>query len=128
MPFARIDLVKGRSAAERQAIGEAVYQALLSIGVPAEDRFQVVAEHDLENFIFSKTYLNVARTEALIFIQITMNEGRTVELKRALCAGIADRLEALGQRRQDVFINLVEVKKENWSFGDGVAQYAPADA
>lgn len=128
MPFARIDLVKGRSAAERQAIGEAVYQALLSIGVPDEDRFQVVAEHDLENFIFSKTYLNVARTEALIFIQITMNEGRTVELKRALCAGIADRLEALGQRRQDVFINLVEVKKENWSFGDGVAQYAPADA
>ena len=128
MPFARIDLVKGRSAAERQAIGEAVYQALLSIGVPDEDRFQVVAAHDLENFIFSKTYLNVARTEALIFIQITMNEGRTVELKRALCAGIADRLEALGQRRQDVFINLVEVKKENWSFGDGVAQYAPADA
>ena len=128
MPFARIDLVKGRSAAERQAIGEAVYQALMSIGVPDEDRFQVVAEHDLENFIFSKTYLNVARTEALIFIQITMNEGRTVELKRALCAGIADRLEALGQRRQDVFINLVEVKKENWSFGDGVAQYAPADA
>jgi 4-oxalocrotonate tautomerase len=127
MPFARIDLVKGRSAAERKAIGEAVYQSLLSIGVPEEDRFQVINEHDLDNFIFSTSYLGIERTDALIMIQITLNEGRTVELKRTLFSGIADRLEALGQRRQDILINLVEVKKENWSFGDGIAQYAPAE-
>lgn len=127
MPFARIDLVKGRSAAERKAIGEAVYQSLLSIGVPEEDRFQVINEHDLDNFIFSTSYLGIERTDALIMIQITLNEGRTVELKRTLYSGIADRLEALGQRRQDILINLVEVKKENWSFGNGIAQYAPAE-
>jgi phenylpyruvate tautomerase PptA (4-oxalocrotonate tautomerase family) len=58
-------------------------------------------------------------------IQITWNEGRTLEQKKALYKAIADGLGGrLGLRREDVFVSLVEVRRENWSFGNGIAQYA----
>jgi len=124
MPLVRIDLRKGKDAAYRKEIGRVVYDALLSVGVPRNDRFQVVAEHDAENFLFDPEYLGIRRSDDLVIIQITWSEGRSTQQKQALYKAIADGLhEAVGLRREDVFINLVEVKKENWSFGDGVAQY-----
>jgi len=87
--------------------------------------FQVIAEHPAENFVSNPDYLGIRRSGDCIFIQVTMNEGRTVDQKRAFYKAIADGLhQRLGLRREDVLINLVEVRKENWSFGNGVAQYA----
>jgi 4-oxalocrotonate tautomerase len=125
MPFVRIDLRKGKDAGYRQEIGRVVYEALLSVGVPKNDRFQVIGEHEAESFQFDSDYIGVHRTEELVIIQITWNEGRSTEQKKALYKAIADGLHsALGLRREDVFVNLIEVKKENWSFGNGEAQYA----
>jgi phenylpyruvate tautomerase PptA (4-oxalocrotonate tautomerase family) len=125
MPFARIDMKKGKDAAYRQQIGLAVYEAMLDVGVPKNDRFQVINEHDDANFMFDPSYLGIDRDDDLVIIQITWNEGRTLDQKKALYRGIVDRLaKAPGIRGENVFINLVEVKKENWSFGNGVAQYA----
>ena len=124
MPLVRIDLREGKSDAHRQEIGRVVYEALLSVGVPKDDRFQVIAEHDAANFVFDPNYLGIRRSDDLVMIQITWSEGRTVEQKKALYVAIVDGLnKTLGLRREDVFINLVEVKKESWSFGNGVAQY-----
>ncbi|RBP09143.1 phenylpyruvate tautomerase PptA (4-oxalocrotonate tautomerase family) [Roseiarcus fermentans] len=126
MPLARIDLIKGKSEAYRKAIGEAVYQALLAIGVPEDDRFQVIHEHEPANFLFAKSYLGVEHTNDLVIIQITFNEGRTTAQKQALYKAIAEGIHsATGLAIGDVFVNLVEVKRENWSFGNGVAQYVP---
>jgi 4-oxalocrotonate tautomerase len=125
MPLVRIDLRKGKQAAYCQAISRIVHEALLSVGVPMDDRFQVISEHDSENFVFDPNYLDIRRTADLVIIQITWNEGRTVEQKKALYKAIANGLAAtLSLRPEDVFISLVEVKKENWSFGNGIAQYA----
>ena len=125
MPLVRIDLRNGKHPTYRQQIGRAVYEALVSVGAPKSDRFQVIGEHDAENFLFDPNYLGIHRSDDLVMIQITWNEGRTVEQKKALYKTIADWLSTdLGIRREDVLINLVEVKKENWSFGNGVAQYA----
>ena len=125
MPLVRIDLRKGKDAAYRQDIGRVVYEAMVAAGVPEKDRFQVVAEHDADNFLYDPSYLGIERTEDLVIIQITWNEGRTVDQKKALYKAIADGLaKSPGIRPEDVFINLVEVKKENWSFGNGIAQYA----
>ena len=125
MPLVRIDLRTGKDAAYRGQIGRSVYEAMVSVGVPANDRFQIVAEHDADNFLFDPTYLGIARTDDLVIIQITWNEGRTVEQKKALYKAIADGLEKTpGVSPENVFISLVEVKKENWSFGMGIAQYA----
>lgn len=127
MPLVRIDLRKGKTADYRRTIGDVVYDAMReALNVPENDRFQVIAEHDAENLICDPTYLGIARSAECMLIQVTLNGGRTVPMKQAFFKAIADGLERrLGVRREDVVINLVEVPKENWSFGNGVAQYAP---
>ncbi|MEA1651321.1 tautomerase family protein [Nitrospirillum sp. BR 11164] len=126
MPLARIDLVKGKSAEYRHTIGEVIYEAMLStLNVPKDDRFQIITEHGDSDFVADPTYLGIHRTRDTVIIQITLNQGRTLEVKKAFYKAVADGLHArLGLRREDVFINLVEVPKENWSFGNGEAQYA----
>ena len=126
MPLVRIDLRAGHSPAIRQAVGDAVHRAMVeTIGVPADDRFQVIAEHPPEGLVYDPGYLGVSRSDGVVFIQITLNAGRTVEQKRALYARIADLVSAGAEvRRADILVSLVEVTKENWSFGNGVAQYA----
>ena len=126
MPLVRISLMKGQPAAGRQ-IGAVVYRAMVdTIGVPADDNFQVITEHDPDTLVYDPGYLGIRRTDGFVAIQITLTEGRTVEAKQKLFATIAQRLRReLGVRPEDVFVNLVEVKKENWSFGNGVAQYVP---
>jgi 4-oxalocrotonate tautomerase len=126
MPLARIDLVHGKSADYRRVVGEVVYDAMVAaLNAPKDDRFQVITEHPADGLIADPNYLGIRRTKDCVFVQLTLNEGRTLEQKRAFYKGVADGLhQRLGLRREDVFINLVEVNKENWSFGNGEAQYA----
>jgi phenylpyruvate tautomerase PptA (4-oxalocrotonate tautomerase family) len=126
MPLVRIDLREGTTAEYRAAIGDAVHRAMVeTIKVPENDRFQVIAEHPRDGLVHDPGYLGIRRSDAVVFIQITLNAGRTVELKKALYARIAELIaERPGVRREDVLVSLVEVPKENWSFGNGEAQYA----
>jgi 4-oxalocrotonate tautomerase len=126
MPLVRIDLVRGKPAAHRKQIGEIIYNAMReTINVPENDKFQIITEHAADEINIAGSYLGNSYTQDILLIQITMNAGRSVEMKQALFKRIADDLhDKLGVRREDVVINLVEVVKENWSFGGGVAQYA----
>lgn len=126
MPLVHIDLQKGKTSVFRQTVSDIVYHAIIeTVNVPTDDRFQVITEHEKEDLIYDPAYLGIQRTDEILFIQITLNAGRAVDLKRALYQTIADRLhEQLGVRKEDVFISLVEVTKENWSYGNGIAQYA----
>jgi len=130
MPLVRISLVKGKPAAYRRKLGDAIHRALVeAIGVPELDRFQLLAEHEPGDIVYDSNYLGIARTSDIVIVQITLSFGRTLEQKRALYRRIAANLAAaVGLRPGDAWINLVEVAKENWSFGDGVASYAPAEA
>lgn len=125
MPLVRISLMKGKQEGFGKKVGAAVYRTMMeTINVPAKDNFQIITEHDTGGLIYDPSYLDIKRTDGIIFIQITLNEGRTVELKKTFYKTLAARLnEELGVRMEDVFISLVEVKKENWSFGSGIAQY-----
>jgi 4-oxalocrotonate tautomerase len=126
MPLARIDLVQGKAAEFRRTVGDIVYEAMVeTLKAPKDDRFQVITEHPADAIVADENYLGVRRTQDCIFIQLTLNAGRTVEQKKAFYKAVADALHVrLGLRREDVFINLIEVQKENWSFGNGIAQYA----
>jgi 4-oxalocrotonate tautomerase len=128
MPLVRITLPQGRSAADRRAIGDGVHRALVdTAAVPADDLFQVLEEVAPENLVFTRTYLGIEHRAPVVFVQIVLNAGRTVAVKKALYARIADNLAAAGLRREDVIVSLVEVAKENWSFGGGVMSYPPAE-
>ena len=126
MPLVRVSLRAGKSDDYKKAIGDGVYQALReTFTVPDEDRFVTVSEHSESEFQFSKTYMDIARTDDLVILQITVSNTRSIEQKKALFARVVELLsQKPGLRKEDVFINLLEVAKENWSFGNGVAQYA----
>ncbi|WP_394828274.1 tautomerase family protein [Pendulispora albinea] len=126
MPLVRIALRQGKSSEYRRAVADAVHEALVeAIRIPPADRFQIITEHDSESLIYDPSYLGITRTDDLVIIQITMNVGRTLDLRKQLFARIAERLaQAVSLRKEDVLISLVEVAKENWSFGNGEAQYA----
>src|ERR1051325_3236740 len=127
MPLVRIAVPRHRSEVDRKAISAGIHAALKeAFNVPADDLFHIVTEHEPRGGIVrSASYLGIEYSDDLTLIQITANDTRTVEQKKALFRLIARNLAAApGLRPQDVFINLVEVKKENWSFGNGEAQYA----
>ena len=126
MPLVRISLIAGKPESHKRKVSEAVHRALVeTISIPAQDRFQILTEHNAADFIYDPEYLKIHRTNDLVIIQITMSAGRTLEVRKALYRRIADLLsQEAGLRKEDVFINLVEVAKENWSFGNGEAQYA----
>jgi len=126
MPLVRISLMQGKPTSYRAAIGAAVHKAMVeTINVPPLDHFQVITEHPRSDIVYDPAYLDIKRTDNVVFIQITLNAGRTTEMKRALYKRLVELLVAEpGIRPEDVLINLVEVGKENWSFGNGIASYA----
>lgn len=126
MPLQRIDMAEGRPEPQRRAIADAVHRALVeTIGVPQDDRFQVVTEHPRAGFVCTPAYLGI-HYQNPVLIQLTISAGRTTEQKQGLYRRIVELLEAVHVARSDAIINLVEVAKDCWSFGEGVAQYAPS--
>jgi 4-oxalocrotonate tautomerase len=125
MPLIRVSLRRGKPAAYRKAILEGLYQAMReTFNVPEGDRFMIVTEHDGDDFVYDANYLGIARSDDLVIIQLTVSNTRPTAQKQKLYRRIVERLtENPGLRPEDVFINLVEVLPENWSFGHGEAQY-----
>ncbi len=126
LPLVRISHNRHADPAYAGAIGDAVHRAMVeTINVPSDDKFQIITDRAAAQIVYAPQYLGIAHTDAIVIIQITLNTGRSVEQKRALYAKIAELLEvAPGIPRAEIIISLVEVVKENWSFGNGIAQYA----
>jgi 4-oxalocrotonate tautomerase len=126
MPLTRISLRAGKPAEYRKALTNGIQRSLVDIfNVPKDDIFMLITEHEASNLIYDRQYLGIERSDDFVAIQLAVTNSRTLEQKKALYQRIVDELaESPGVRREDVFINLVEVAKENWSFGNGIAQYA----
>ena len=125
MPLVRIDLRAGTSPDYRIALGDGVQRAMIeALALPPDDRFQVITEHPPEGLIYDRTYLGIQRSDKVVFVQITMSAGRRPQQKRKFFQRMAEILaESPGLKPRDLVINLVEVAWENWSFGNGEAQY-----
>ena len=125
MPLVRVALRRGKSPAYLTAIRDGIYAAMReTFDVPEDDRFLLVTQHDADEFDYSPRYLGIVRSDDLVVIQITANSTRTVEQKQALYRRMAERLaDNPGVRPEDVFISLVGALPEDWSFGNGRAQY-----
>jgi phenylpyruvate tautomerase PptA (4-oxalocrotonate tautomerase family) len=125
MPLVKLWLRRGKSPEYLRTAADCVHEALVAqANVPADDRFQIVQQLEAGALIAHPTYAGANRSDDLIVIEITLNQGRTLEIKKSLYADIVARLgRALDVRPDDVLISLVEVTKENWSFGNGLATY-----
>jgi 4-oxalocrotonate tautomerase len=121
-------MLRGKPPEYRAALRDTIYQTLHDVvGVPADDRHEVITEHEPENLNIAPNFFGVQRTSDAILVQITFNEGRSIDQKQALYAAIVQALQQrVGLRPEDVAVNLLDVKKENWSFGNGIAHYIDA--
>ena len=125
MPLVRICLREGKSEPYRKALADGVHQAMVeAIEIPPQDRFQVITGHSAQDLIYDPTYLGVQPSDDIVMVQITLSAGRKPGQKRKLFQRMAEILaKDPGLRPQDLVINLVETAWENWSFGNGEAQY-----
>lgn len=125
MPIVNVSMRAGKTEAYRAAILDGLYHAMRdALGVPEDDQFITLSEHDAANFRHGNAY-GVVRSADVVYIQMTVFSTRTAEQKKALYARIADLLEANpGIRREDIFVTILDAPKENWSVGNGVAQFA----
>ncbi|RFU45468.1 tautomerase family protein [Paraburkholderia sp. DHOC27] len=130
MPLVRIDISRSASLHDAQAVGEVVYDAMVKVAnVPPNDKFQVITRHEAGEVVYpADGYLGIQYSPSIVIIQVTWNAGRSIEVKKAFYAAVANGVhEKTGIRKEDVFINLVDVARENWSFGNGEMQYAPTE-
>jgi phenylpyruvate tautomerase PptA (4-oxalocrotonate tautomerase family) len=127
MPLVRVTVARGLGEERLSALGEGIHRVLVEVAkAPADDRFQVIEEVPGERLVWSPRYLGIEHRAPLAFVQVFMNVGRTLEVKKALYAALADAVAAAAPiRREDVIVSLVEVAKENWSFGGGLMSYPP---
>ena len=125
MPLIHISLRAGKPDTYRQAILDNLYRAMReTLDVPEGDQFMTISEHDAANFRYGNAF-GVSRSDDLVYIQITVFNSRTAEQKKALFRRIAELLgKSPGIRPEDVFVNILEAAKENWSVGHGLAQFA----
>ncbi len=125
MPLVRISMAAGRSPAVAKAISDAVHKALVeAVNAPAEGKFHLITEHAAGTLVHPPSYMGMPKSDGIVVIQVTMNAGRSIELKRALYAKMAELLEKeAGVKREDLVISLVEIPKENWSWGGGEMTY-----
>ncbi|MBT0963860.1 tautomerase family protein [Denitromonas iodatirespirans] len=130
MPLVRINLSEATSPQVAQILSDVVHQALVdTFNVPPDDRFQIIDRHAAGDIVCAEEYLGIRHSARVVFVQIVCAPGRTVDMKQALYARIAAQVEARTDiSARDVIIHLVESARENWSFGNGVAQYVPASA
>ncbi|HRE22090.1 MAG TPA: tautomerase family protein [Rhabdaerophilum sp.] len=123
MPFVRIDLAPSVPETLARPIADAAHNALIeAVGIPPDDRFQIVASRQT-GMIYDRSFLGVDRSETMVMVEVHLSPGRTVAIKQAFYATLAEKIVALGLRADDLFIHLVETTRENWSFGKGIAQY-----
>ncbi|CAM2158000.1 tautomerase family protein [Paraburkholderia tropica] len=130
MPLVRINISKDAKSEVVKAVSDTVYEAMINVAnVPKNDKFQIISRHSEDELIYpAEGYLGIDYTPGIVFIQVTWNAGRTVDVKKAFYKAIADGVHAkTGMRKQDIWISLIDVARVDWSFGNGEMQYAPTE-
>ncbi|WP_277961774.1 tautomerase family protein [Pseudomonas sp. RIT-To-2] len=128
MPLVRIDVAQDTSAETVKAISDVIYDAMIhTANVPTHDKFQIINRHARDELVYpAEGYLGIQYSPRIVFVQVTWNSGRSVDVKRAFYQAVANGIhERTGVPREDVWISLVEVNREDWSFGQGEMQYVP---
>jgi 4-oxalocrotonate tautomerase len=127
MPLVRISIPAHFTPERQRALSTAVHDTMVAtINVPVADRFQIITRHGPEDLVIDPTFLDIERGKDAVVVHITLRAGRTNDQKRALYAQITEVTSRnAGMRPQDIMIVLGENTLPDWSFGNGIAHYAP---
>lgn len=112
VPSVHLSLLEGTSEAYCDGLALGVHEALVEcMNVPPADRFQVLTEYFPKSLHSDESYLGIERMDKVVFVQIALNIGRSVEQKRHLCNHLCKRMAELlaensGLRPQYLLINL----------------------
>ncbi len=124
MPLLRIDVIEGRNAQEIQALADALHRAMLkAFGVPERDRYQIISEHPAARLIAEDTGLGIPRTKNFVLIQVTSRPRTRVEKENFYRLVTEELKAACDIEASDVMITIVQNTDEDWSFGNGRAQF-----
>ncbi|MEV7321962.1 tautomerase family protein [Streptomyces sp. NPDC093970] len=130
MPVFNAHVPAGRySPDQKRALADALNQSLVEgLGIPEGDRFIMISEHGENELYLDPAFMGMRRGDDAMIITLLLGAHRPLENKRAVAAAI-NRLvvEALGISPDDVFIALIPVPNENFSFGRGELQLAGTD-
>jgi 4-oxalocrotonate tautomerase len=124
MPVTRIGIRDGKAPEYKQALLDEIYEAMReTVAIGDGDRFMTISEHGSHEFAYG-AFLGIDRSDDLVQIQIFWAPGKPVAAKLAMYRRIVERLGANpGVLPEDVLISVVESPAENWSFGNGEAQF-----
>jgi hypothetical protein len=128
MPLIRFDTIEGRTDAEITNLLDAAHRAVLTaFAVPQRDRYQVVTEHKPSRIVAQDTGLGIPRTRNLVRVSVVTRQ-RSQASKRIFYAELCRELkEACDVESSDVIVSFTTNSDEDWSFGNGVAQYLTGD-
>ena len=126
MPLVRISLRKGKSPEYLRALADGVHQSLVdAYGVPPGDRFQLIEQREDFELIYSADYLDIQRSDDVVFVHIIAGKWRDTATKKKLYKAMAENLAmSPGLRPEDLTIVLTPNERDEWSFGNGRASYA----
>lgn len=125
MPFIRVEYMKGQyQDKDLPNISKSIQNVLMEeFNVPAKDYFQVFQSHDKSEFYYDPNYFNIPRTDKLLYIYVTLAPGRSQEKKFRFYKNLSYILSTnCDIRQENIFIVLVETGRDNWTFGNGLAQ------
>ena len=127
MPLVKVNLLKGRSAEDKDSIAASIQTALVSaLDVSDANRYQLFNEYDGESLRHTSGYLGMTYTDQLLIIEITIREGHDDDLKKLLLAEINRNLVATGVvGGDDMFVLITEIGDADVSLGKGLAQRTP---
>lgn len=125
MPLVKIDIIRGvRTPAQVKSLADTIQSTLMEhFAAPPRDRYQIITQHEPYEMICEDTALGYKRTERLVFVHV-FQQGRTAEQKQTfyqkLMEGLA-KTDSLG--KEDLIVSMAKNEKEDWSFGEGRAQF-----
>ena len=127
MPVFQVHVPEDRfSSVQKRALAGALPRALHeALGIPAEDQFVAITSHHPDELYLDPGYMGMNRSGDAVIITVLFTAERPLADKRMLTKAICENVvDALGICADDVFIALIPVPKENFSFGRGELQLA----
>ena len=123
MPLITINITEGMTDFAIDQLQDTIHTCFVKAwNIPENGGFYIINERAKSQMRISRTMWGINRSEnPPLLLQITSSP-RSKESKVELFRLLAEELEKQGIQKEDLFISISPTQREDWSFGNGVAQ------